>query len=149
MDLHIHDVDMIRFLFGEPKSVSAVAVDHITRWQYISSRFFYDGFVAEATGSWLEPKGMSFRAGYRVCFENATVILDTDGITVHKTDGESYKAEYTPANRMAEEIRLLATTIAEPDTVNAVNTPESAASTVALVEALRKSADNGGIIIDL
>lgn len=149
MDLHIHDVDMLRFLFGEPTSVSAVAVDDVTRWQYISSRFFYDGFVAEATGSWLEPQGHPFRAGYRVCFDKATVVLDSAGITVYKTDGESYKAEYAPANRMAEEIRLLATTIADPDAVNTVNTPESAASTVALIEALRKSADNGGIKIDL
>ena len=77
------------------------------------------------------------------------MVLDNTGITVYKTDGESYKAEYGSSNRMAEEIRLLATTIADPDTVNTANTPESAASTVALVEALRKSTDNGGAMIKL
>ena len=149
MDLHIHDVDMIRFLFGEPESVSAVAVDSITRWQYINSRFFYDEFVAEATGSWLEPQGHPFKAGYRVNFEHATVVLEGSEITVYSEDGSSYKAEYGKANRMAEEIRLLAKTITEPDTVNTVNTPESAASTVALVEALRRSADLCGAKIEL
>ena len=31
MDMHIHDVDMARFLLGEPKAVSCIAYDGITR----------------------------------------------------------------------------------------------------------------------
>jgi len=149
LDLHIHDVDMLRFLFGEPEAVSATAVDDVTRWQYINSRFFYDGFVAEATGSWLEPKGHPFKAGYRVNFEKATVVLEGSDITVYKTDGESYKAVYGSENRMAEEIRFLANAIEDPDAPNTVNTPESAAKTVALVRTLCRSADNGGKTITL
>ena len=149
LDLHIHDVDMIRFLFGEPNAVSATAVDDVTRWQYISSRFFYDGLTVEATGSGMEPRSLPFAAGYRACFEKATVILQGNEITVYPVDAEPYKAEYGTENRMAEEIRLLASIINDPTFENTTNTPESAAKTVALVKTLCKSADNGGSIIKL
>ena len=130
LDLHIHDVDMVRFLLGDPRAVSAVAQDDVTRWQYISSRFFYDKFCVEAVASWMEAPGCRFAAGYRACFEKATVILGKE-------------------NRMAEEIRLLARCIDEGSEINTVNTPESAAATVALVKKLCESADLGGKILDL
>ena len=149
LDLHIHDVDMVRFLLGDPRAVSAVAQDDVTRWQYISSRFFYDQFCVEAVGSWMEAPGCRFAAGYRACFEKATVILEKNVITVYPVDGDPYNPEIGKENRMAEEIRLLARCINEGVEVNTVNTPESAAATVALVKKLCESADLGGKILEL
>ena len=34
-DLHIHDVDIVRYLFGEPKAVSCHAVDMCTKYDLV------------------------------------------------------------------------------------------------------------------
>ena len=144
LGLHIHDVDMARFLFGAPLKVSAVAQHDVTRWQYISSRLYYDGFCVEAVGSWMEAPSCPFVAGYRACFEGATVVLDGSDITVYPANGEPYHPELIAQKRIAEELRLMGRGIDEGSEVNTVNTPESAAATVALVKRLCESADLGG-----
>lgn len=144
MDLHIHDVDMMRFLFGEPEAVSAVGYDDTTRWQVMNSRFFYPNLTPCAIGSWDESKTTKFRMGYRVRFEKASVILDGSKITVNPDDGESYEVELEKKDRMAEEIRLIASCIADENVKNTSNPPESALMSVKLVETLCKSADMGG-----
>jgi len=149
MDLHIHDIDMARFLFGEPKAVSASACNEVTRWQYISSHLYYDGFFVDAQGSWMESDSFSFRFGFRACFEKAEVVLEAGKMTVHPRGGEAYEVELPKKNRMAEEIRLLAESIADENVVNTVNTPEGAAKSVALVQRLCESADRGGEMIIL
>ena len=145
MDLHIHDVDMMRFLFGEPEAVSAVGYDDTTRWQVMNSRFFYPNNLTPcAIGSWDESNTTKFRMGYRVRFEKASIILDGSKITVNPDDGESYEVTLEKKDRMAEEIRLIASCIADENVKNTSNPPESALMSVKLVEALCKSADMAG-----
>lgn len=150
LDLHIHDVDMIRFLVGEPESVSAVTQSGTTPKQLIHSTFKYKDIpVVVATGSWLEGYKKGFEMKYRVGFEKAEVVLDGGKVTVYPMDktlngGEPYVLELPHKNRMAEEIRYLAHSIEDAAFVNETNTPESAAATVALVEKLRLSAELGG-----
>ena len=144
MDLHIHDVDMVRFLFGEPRAVSAVSYDTETRWAVINSRFHYDDDkLVVANASWDESRTISFNMSYRVNFEQAEVKLESGKITVYPNEGEVYQAELPSADRMAEEIKYLAMSILE-GTENVTNPPESAMATVKLVEQLRESADNDG-----
>lgn len=149
-DLHIHDVDMIRFLVGEPESVSAVTQSGTTPKQLIHSTFKYKDIpVVVATGSWLEGCKKDFKMVYRVGFEKAEVVLEGGVVTVYPMDkllngGEPYTLELQYKNRMAEEIRYLARSIEDTSFVNDKNPPESAAATVALVEKLRLSADLGG-----
>ena len=144
MDLHIHDVDMVRFLFGEPNFASAVSYDTVTRWTVINSRFLYDdGKIVVANASWDEANSTKFTMNYRVNFEKATVILQNGTIMVYPVDGEPYEAVPGHADRMAEEIRFLAMSILE-DSENVKNPPESAMMTVKLVETLRESAAQNG-----
>ncbi len=139
MDLHIHDIDMARFLLGEPKAVSAVAYDGISRWQVINTRLFYDGVTVIANGSWDEASTVKFSAGFRARFENASVILAADGVTIYPDSGTPYQPELPHANRMAEEIRSIAAMSADRTKVCTANPPESAAKSVTLVEKLRES----------
>ncbi len=147
LDLHIHDVDMVRFLFGEPKAVSAVSYDTETRWTVINSRFLYeDGKIVVANASWDESNSTKFGYPYRVNFEKATVTLQGGKITVYPVGGTPYEVELVRADRMAEEIKFLAMSILE-DTENDKNPPESAMMTVKLVETLREScAQNGATV---
>lgn len=147
LDLHIHDVDMIRFLLGEPSAVSAVAENHTTRWQLMNSRFTYDSVpVVVATGSWSEPHSTKFGMGYRVRFEKAGVVLAGGKITVYPDEGEAYEPSLPKSDRIAAEIRFFVDTFTK-NTPNLTNTPESAMLTVELVEKLCYSADHRGQIV--
>lgn len=78
LDLHIHDTDFIKYLFGMPKAVishgyskETTAVDHIT------TQFVYDDIpMVAAEGGWSMTKGFGFRMQYTVNFEKATAVFD-------------------------------------------------------------------------
>lgn len=146
-DFHIHDIDMLRFILGEPRAVSSLAHDPSTGWQYVSSRFHYDGIIAEAEASFDESPSAPFSMWYRARFAEATVAFDTDRITVYPDSGEPYEPQLPYDDRIASELSYFADVVAGV-TENTVNPPESAALSVKLAEAVRKSANSGGRIVD-
>ncbi len=156
LDLHIHDIDMARFLLGEPEAVSTVTADGWTPWSYCDTRLYYPGVAVRATGSWNETRSTPFSMGFRARFEKAAVIMTMEGVKV--CPDEMGVKPYAPelpgvaeqrGNRMAEEIRYIASLILDPEMKNEFNPPESAAKTVALVEKLRESAARDGEIVKL
>ncbi len=145
LDLHIHDVDMIRFLFGEPEAVSATACNDVLQWQYINSNFFYgDGKLVHATASFLEPALKPFKAGFRVRFDKAEILYEDWKITVYPIDGKPFEPEIEESDYMADEQITMARLVSEVGIENNSNPPESAMKSVELVKQLCKSADNGG-----
>ena len=150
LDMHIHDVDMARFLFGEPEAVSTVALDGDVRWQVENTRLFYKDTLVVINGSWGEADTVKFNSGYRVRFDTASVVADQSGkITVYPNEGEPYSPQLPKTNYMAEEIRTFARTILDNSFKNVNNPPESARETVRLVERLRESAAQNGAVIKL
>ena len=149
LDMHIHDIDMARFLFGEPEAVSMYSVDGDTRWQVENTRLYYPGKLVSIDGSWGEAATVKFTAGYRVRFDDASVILEGGKVTVYPEKGEVYSPELPKTDHMAEEIRMFAGSILDDSVVNTANPPESARETVKLVEKLRESAARNGEIVKL
>ena len=149
LDMHIHDIDMARFLFGEPEAVSMYSLDGDTRWQVENTRLYYPGKLVSIDGSWGEAATVKFAAGYRVRFDDASVILEGGKVTVYPEKGEVYSPELPKTDHMAEEIRMFAGTIMDESIVNTANPPESARETVKLVEKLRESAARNGEIVKL
>lgn len=144
LDMHIHDVDMARFLLGEPEAVSTVAYDGETRWQWENTRLFYKDTIVSINGSWNETRGTPFVGDFRAVFENATILRAPDGHAVlYKENEAPVDLPDISGDCYAEEIAFFAKTIAE-ELPNTVNSPESACTTVKLIEALRESADRGG-----
>lgn len=94
LDLHVHDADVMRYIFGEPDSVSA----HATRndkgvIDHIFSSYTYGGTVINAEGAWDMPAGYPFAAGFRVIFEHA--VLEHNGrLTVRTDKGECFTPEF-------------------------------------------------------
>ena len=78
LDLHIHDTDFVKYLFGMPKAVvshgyskETNAVDHIT------TQYVYDDVpLVSAEGGWAMTDGFGFKMLYTVNFENATAVFD-------------------------------------------------------------------------
>ena len=143
LDMHIHDVDMARFLLGEPKAVSTVAYDGKTRWQWENTRLFYDGVTVCINGSWDETRGTQFVGDFRAVFEKATIMREPNGTMLYVENEKPVALPEIAGDMYAEEIEYFARTIVE-NRPNTVNTPESACATVKLIEALRESAARDG-----
>lgn len=150
-DMSIHDYDMIRFLFGEPKRVSAFGVDHEMKEQVSHAIMQYEnGMLISVGGSWGESSTFPFTFGIHVTAENATVIWKNKMTAprVYPNEGEPYDLLCTPVNYMAEQAHYFARVIAG-EIENTTNPPESAMQTVALVEKLKESAAKGGAIVEM
>lgn len=145
-DLHIHDVDIVRFLFGEPYAVSSVSYPRESEWQYVSSRLYYDEIIAEATASFDEAATVPFTMWYRVRFEKASVIFENGKVTVFPDEGEPYSPTLEAKDRIAEEISYFADVILNGKE-NTVNSALSAAESIKLSELIAESADKNGEII--
>ena len=145
IDTHIHDIDMARFILGEPESVSCVAYDNIPHCQIVNSRLFYRDTTIIVDAVWDETRPVPFRMGYYAKFDKASVAYDGECVKVHPNGEEAY-APYIPiADRVSEEIKLFVSLILNPVLENTVNSPESAAESVRLVRILAKSAEHDGI----
>lgn len=144
-DMHIHDIDMIRYLFGEPDSVSCTTKDVYSKKDSAFSALRYDGFTVHAVGDW-SLEGISFSADYSVSFEKATVVYSAGVITVYPRGGESFTVPVQEENMYQNEIEFFIDSIATGKK-NMINSPESAAKTIKLIEALVQSSDENGDFI--
>ena len=95
IDLHIHDVDYVRYIMGgDPDEINSTAhcredgtVDHI--W----ASYRYGNAVVSTECSWDFPEGMPFESGFRVRLERAAIILANGKLTVYPTDGAPFVPE--------------------------------------------------------
>ncbi len=99
LDLHIHDLDFLRYMLGEPDSfdVRATAFESGMINQIITTYQFGDVFVT-AEGLWDVSPALPFRAGFRACFEEAVVVYDganSPSLTVYKKDGTVERPKLT------------------------------------------------------
>ena len=149
LDMSIHDYDMARYLFGDPKKVSAVTCDREVREQTSHGRLFYeDGMIVTVDGSWAEAKTFPFSCPFRVACEKATIAWSamSSRVRVYPNEGEPYDLDYESNDYMAEESRFFAKVVAG-EVENEKNPPESAMKTVELIEKLKESAALEGAVL--
>ena len=149
MDMSIHDYDIARYLFGEPKKVSAVTCDRQVREQTSNGRLYYDdGMIVTVDGSWAESNSFPFSCPFRIVCENATIAWPTmdSPVRVYPNEGEPYDLPKEPENYMANQSRYYAEVLLG-ERVNEKNPPESAMKTIELIERLKESAAQDGAIL--
>ena len=145
-DLHVHDIDLVRYIFGEPKEVSCVANTTISVNDTVHSTMFYENFPVTAIGDWTLA-GIPFKPEGRVNFEKATLIFSNDVLTVYPKDcSESYVVSLEDRSMYELELEYFVSVL-EGRTKNLMNPPDSAAATIKVAECLRESAKCGGRII--
>lgn len=145
-DLHIHDIDIIRYLFGEPESVSSRASSSFCAYDTIHTSLFYGGTPITAIADWTRV-GMPFDATSYVNFEKATVKFDGANLTVYPKD--SGEAEVVPLENLCGyqgEISYFCDVVAGK-IKNTKNPAKSAATSIRLVEHIKQSADENGRIV--
>ena len=146
LDLSIHDIDFMQYVFGEPKSLQASYHDLQDNSNYVSSTFSYDGFSVQTVGGWFNA-AIPFRAEYLAVFENGYVEskggkIVKNGEEVTVTSGEVSEdtgINLSGADGYSDEITYFMDCIKcgrEPMKV----TPKSSMKSVALVEEILKTA---------
>lgn len=79
LDLHLHDVDYVRHLLGDPENVTAQGVvdekegvgDVLACYQYAN------GVVTSIEGGWNHPSAYPFRMAFRIVLEGAALEFNT------------------------------------------------------------------------
>ena len=139
LDLHIHDADMVRFLFGPPKGTDAVVhrragglLDHA------QVRYAYPDKVVTATASWAVSKTHGFEASFRVVLEGATVVFDAKRAApfmVYPQKGKPYAPKFSARSAYEAEQRYFLD-IVRGRAVKPILTARDARDAVALVRSL-------------
>ena len=95
VDMHVHDVDFVRYIMGEPDVVKAHAHrDAEGVIQQINAVYGYGDKVSVAVESgWDYPADFPFTADFRVKFDKATVIGGGGVVNVYPLGGAAYQAE--------------------------------------------------------
>lgn len=92
LDLHVHDVDFVRYILGEPKNVFSKATrNNEGVIQQIFTSYDYNSATITTEGCWDFPESFPFTMAYRVKFEKATAVYDSTAnptLVVYKQDGK-------------------------------------------------------------
>ena len=118
IDLHIHDVDFIQFLFGMPDAVAStgyVSRDGVV--EYLSSHYLYGGrsigIIAE--GGWLSQQGCPFEQSYEVYFEEAALKFHSywgQSPILLTNDGKTRKPKLAREDAFVAELQEAVNTVA-------------------------------------
>lgn len=109
MDLHVHDVDFLRYLLGEPDDIRVTArPDQNGMIHHVLASYRFGNVIAAAEGLWdLSPK-LPFEAAFRAYFEQATVVYNsrnTPSLLVYGQDGTvtapDFKREFEKTDESA------------------------------------------------
>jgi len=94
LDLHIHDIDFMRYLLGEPESLYVEGDNN-----HIYSIFRYNnGTRVQIESGWDYPENFPVETGFRADFEDAVLSYTGEGVTVYENSGKRYIIENIPKN---------------------------------------------------
>lgn len=152
LDFQIHDVDMIRWMFGMPNAVSMVGGNYTTQgggYDIMSSNFIYDdNMFINSTCNWYIGNNRYNVRVIRVNFEQGYVYLERtpgrDTFVEVPRHGEAIDlSEKNVFDAYYEEIKYFAGIIRDGKQVD-YNIPEESVDSIKLVMAELESADKNG-----
>jgi len=139
LDLHIHDADMVRYLFGDPRSLRSTGiVDGQGRVAYISTVYdFGSGPAVSSSGGFVSSGSFPFEASAVFNLEGAVVKIGAE-VTVFPDQGEAYALEVAPGDGYYWELKDFVTCV-EEGRPSRVVTPEDAVASIELCRAELRS----------
>ncbi|MGG4146533.1 Gfo/Idh/MocA family oxidoreductase [Paenibacillus algorifonticola] len=151
LDMHIHDTDIIHWLFGKPEQVSTLARNVIPGSGYdtVSTNYVYpDGKVLNAQADWTLEGDFGFAMTYRVNFEGGNLLFENGQVKVNPNNEPGFVADLSPDMGYYRQIKYFLESV-NAGTPVSVCTPESAVGTLEIIEAELRSADERGALIRL
>ena len=144
LDLHIHDADMIAWLFGKPTDVSAwthVRADGVL--DHAQLRYAYPDKVVSATVSWAAAKTLGFEASFRITLERATIVLDgrrPQPFMVYPSTGKPFAPKVPKMNAYEAELRYFLDLLAGKADTSVLTARDARDAIALLARAKRKIA---------
>jgi predicted dehydrogenase len=139
LDLLVHDIDQILFLFGMPAKVAAKSLGEIDT---VSATCLYDGGPeVRLQGGWFSPE-TPFAMGFQVRAEKAELELTPDGLTLNAESGQKKISPEGPDGYEAETAYFVECCRSHKRPERCL--PEDSANAVRLALAMKKSRDEGG-----
>jgi predicted dehydrogenase len=151
LDMHIHDADIIHWVFGKPDQVSTLARNVIPGSGYdtVSTNYVYpDGKVLNAQADWTLGGDYGFSMTYRVNLEQGNLVFENGELRVNPNDAPGFVAELSPDSGYYHQLKYFIQSV-QAGTPVSVCTPESATGTLELIEAEMRSADERGALVSL
>ena len=145
LDMQIHDLDLARYLFGEPLRAAANIYGDVTHTQLVDTRLFYEGMTVSVRGTWDESRTEPFFKGYAAYFERGSIACDGRTVRIRPHEGEVRELTLPSEFTIREEIRAFCLTVLKDSPDAGFIPPEASAENVRLVELLRKSASMDGV----
>jgi predicted dehydrogenase len=156
LDLHIHDLDMMNWLFGRPRRVKAIGAKGDTGgWDHVITQVEFDAVVASVEASNLMPLDFPFTAGLRVVCDQGVIEYQfrAGGASfetgqpvhycyIHETKRPNQPVEFEAGDAFEREIAYFVSCVERgtpPETV----TPDDARLAVQTALAARASLESG------
>ena len=147
LDLHIHDTDFVRYLFGMPRAVHSFATKGPGgQLVHIVTQYLYDDEkVVTAEGSWAMMPAFGFEMSFNIVLEKATLVYDCTRKPTFKicpAQGQAFTPELEKGDGYSLEIAHFAKLI-RGQNPRPVTTLEQSRNSVKIVEAEIKSVSEG------
>jgi predicted dehydrogenase len=143
LDLHVHDVDFVNWVFGKPTSVYSRGYTEVTgAIDHVVTQYAYDDVPLVVTeGGWAFQGGFNFRMDFIVNFESATVAFENNKLMLSRA-GKADEIHVDPAMGYQKELEYFLSCVRGnqcPTVVTAADALES----VRIIEAELKSIQRG------
>lgn len=149
LDMHIHDIDMVHWLFGKPEAVSALSVDVLDSESYdaMSTNYVYPGSMVVNTQVDRAMCGdYGFHMTYRVNFERGTLVYENRELKDYPNGSKSFVPELSADTGYYREIRYFLDAVQHDRPVERA-LPEDTLATLRIAEAERASALQRGVLV--
>ena len=147
LDLHLHDTDLVNYIFGMPDAVQTFGIVRDTGGidDLLTNYIFENGPVINAESSWCRA---SWFSSHIAIFEKATVEFSKPEIKIHRTGKESEIIPMTGPNNYFREIACFAKNVIE-DAPFDICSVESTLNSIKIAMAEERSARRNGKRISL
>ena len=139
IDMHIHDVDLINWLFGMPTHVHSVTTNSKVLRESIFTQYeMENGMIVLSSADWSMPQKFPFEARCLVNFEKACVVISGDTLKVY-TDDEVITPNLENESYFYREMREFVSCITEKRQSN-ITSAESVMNSIKIAFAEAESA---------
>jgi predicted dehydrogenase len=146
MDLHVHDIDYIVYLFGKPDRVKSHGVcnqsSKTSGVDYVITQYLYNNKTdVTVEGGWHYQPGFPFDMSFTARFEKATVVFNpalTKPFAVYKSNNTTEYPDILKSDGWNEEIKYFVDCIIDNKPVK-ISTPAESRLAVKLALAEEKS----------
>ena len=159
LDLHIHDLDLLNWLFGRPRWVRAIGAQGETGgWDHVITQVAYDTVYGSVEASNLMPLDFPFTAGLRVVCDRGVIEYQfrAGGASfesgqpqhyclIHEPGQPNQPVEFEPGDAFEQEIAYFVSCV-EHGTPPTIVTADDARLAVQTALAARTSLETGDIV---